>query len=208
MEIRGKKINFLGDSITYGHGLENRDSECFVALMGSEEGAIVRNYGISGTRIANQSNEPNGWSYSQRYDEMNNDADIVVVFGGTNDYGHGDAPIGTPDDRTPDTFYGACNFLFRSLIEKYPMATVIVMTPLHRCGENNLKDWATLKTYVDIIRRVAADYSLPVLDLWKCSNIQPEAEGQRHAFMPDGLHPNAAGHRIIKSRLTGFIKSL
>ena len=47
------------------------------------------------------------------------DADGVVVFGGTDDFGHGDAPIGTPSDRTYDTFYGACHVLFSKLIEKY-----------------------------------------------------------------------------------------
>lgn len=28
-----------------------------------------------------------------RVDEMDDDADIVIVFGGTNGYGHGDAPM-------------------------------------------------------------------------------------------------------------------
>ena len=54
MELRGKKINFLGDSITQGIGTSDV-SQGFVALIGREEGlAAARNYGISGTRIARQ----------------------------------------------------------------------------------------------------------------------------------------------------------
>ena len=35
---------------------------------------------------------------------MDSDADVVVVFGGTNDFGHGDAKLGTFESRDPYTF--------------------------------------------------------------------------------------------------------
>ena len=57
------------------------------------------------------------------------------------------------------------------------------MTPLHRVNElrntgdgNKEENLAILKEYVDIIREVAEYYSLPVLDLYKNSGIQPEIE--------------------------------
>ena len=50
------------------------------------------------------------------------DADIVVVFGGTNDFGWGDAPLGTMEDRREDTFYGAYHLLLQKLIDRYPDA--------------------------------------------------------------------------------------
>lgn len=50
-----------------------------------------------------------------RLDEMDKNADAVVVFGGTNDYGHGDAPFGLFTDRTDETFYGACHTLMSEL---------------------------------------------------------------------------------------------
>ena len=62
---------------------------------------------------------------------------VVAVFGGTNDYGHGDAPVGSFEDRTPDTFYGALHYLYSGLKEMYPKATIFVMLPLHREGEDN-----------------------------------------------------------------------
>ena len=50
-----------------------------------------------------------------RFTEMDERADAVVVFGGTNDFGHGDAPLGKPSDRDPSTFYGACHYLMNGL---------------------------------------------------------------------------------------------
>ena len=146
---------------------------------------------------------------------MDDDADMVVIFGGTNDFGHGDAPLGVMSDRTDATFYGACHTLFSGIINKYPDSTVVVMTPLHRCNEDNVRgdgnkacDVAPLLTYVNIIKEVAAYYSLPLLDLWSVSSIQPKVEIIKQKYCPDGLHPNDAGHEIIASRLAGFIKTL
>lgn len=140
------------------------------------------------------------------------DADAVVVFGGTNDYGHGNAPIGTFSDRTPDTFYGACHDLYTKLINKYPGKPIVIMTPLHRLTENEIKIkhgvTVTLKTYVDIIREVAEFYSLPVCDLYKNSGIQPIVPILMEKFVPDGLHPNDAGHELIAQRLENFLLSL
>ena len=152
MKLEGKKINFLGDSITEGVGNscgEARYPELVKKMAGLSE---IRNYGISGTRIANQHKqemEIDSLSFCQRYDQMDNDADVVVVFGGTNDYGHGDAAFGEFSDRTPDTFYGACHFLMKSLIEKYPDKQILFMTPMHRSNgydkktdrEQNLRDY-------------------------------------------------------------------
>ena len=182
MELKGTKINFLGDSITEGAGTSSHD-KMFTMLIEREYGAICQNYGIGGTRIARQktpTEEKWDRDFISRVPEMDNDADIVVVFGGTNDFGHGDAPIGTMSDRTPYTFYGALHCLYTALIEKYPGVPIVVLTPLHRLnedspkGDNKPAPVGTLKEYVNIIREVAEYYSLPVLDLFKESGLQPK----------------------------------
>ena len=138
---------------------------------------------------------------------MDLDADLIVVFGGTNDYGHGDAPIGCFEDRTPDTFYGACHTLMTSLIDRYPDADIVFMTPLHRAVEEQ-PGKLPLAGYVAIIREVAAYYALPVLDLYTTSGIQPKVKILREKFMPDGLHPNDAGAEKVADRLGNFLLSL
>ena len=67
--------------------------------------------------------------FASRVDAMDKDANVVVIFGGTNDYGHGDAAKGRMTDRTPDTFYGALHDLYQKFQKTFPEAEIIVMTP-------------------------------------------------------------------------------
>lgn len=218
MELEGKKINFLGDSITEGHGASSKE-HCFVSLIGAKYGAECRNYGIGGTRIARQHSKSidEKWDrdFCGRVEKMDSDADAVVVFGGTNDFGHGDAPLGTMNDRTVDTFYGALHTLFTSLIERYPLIPIVVLTPLHRWNEDNVRgdgnktdDVADLKTYVEIIREVAEYYSLPVLDLYRESGLQPKVPVINKTYFADGLHPNDRGYEVLAQKIAKFLRSL
>ena len=216
MELKGTKINFLGDSITEGAGTSSHD-KMFTMLIEREYGAICQNYGIGGTRIARQktpTEEKWDRDFISRVPEMDNDADIVVVFGGTNDFGHGDAPLGTMSDRTPYTFYGALHCLYTALTEKYPDVPVVILTPLHRLnedspkGDNKPAPVGTLKEYVNIIREVAEYYSLPVLDLFKESGLQPKVPVIQQKYVPDGLHPNDDGNAILAHKIARFLETL
>ncbi len=215
MELKNLKINFLGDSITEGHGSSSPEN-CYVSKVAEYTGALCRNYGIGGTRIARQQ-EPSeiaqfDFDFCQRVADMDPDADVVIVFGGTNDYDHGDAPIGEFADRTPDTFYGALHTLYTSLIEKYSDSYIIVITPLHRIDEDVIHPCkggvkAPLKKYVEIIREVAEYYSLPIIDLYAMSGMQPEIPIIKEKFMADGLHPTDLGHKIIAKKVVAFLKN-
>ncbi len=216
MELKGTKINFLGDSITEGAGTSSPD-RMFTMLIEREYGAICQNYGIGGTRIARQKTATvEKWDrdFISRVPEMDADADIVVVFGGTNDFGHGDAPLGTMSDRTPYTFYGALHCLYTALTEKYPDVPVVILTPLHRLnedspkGDNKPEPVGTLKEYVNIIREVAEYYSFPVLDLYKESGLQPKVPVIQQKYIPDGLHPNDDGNAILAHKIARFLEML
>ncbi len=212
MEIKNKKINFLGDSITEGVGVSSPENKYVSVFERKFEPAVARNYGISGTRFARQykptlDNPRFDLDFCSRVAEMDPDADIVVVFGSTNDFGHGDAPMGTFADRTPDTFYGACHTLMTSLIEKYPTASIVFLTPLHRQLEDR-EGRPSLCEFAEAVKEVAAFYSLPVLDLYTTAGIQPQLACQREAFAPDGLHPNDAGAARLANRLGSFLLSL
>ena len=104
------KINFLGDSITYGVGASSPE-KCFVSRVSALTGAETDNYGISGTRIARQSrpsaDKTFDYDFLMRSEVMDKNADFVFVFGGTNDYGHGDVRGGGTGEKTPYTFLGA-----------------------------------------------------------------------------------------------------
>ena len=210
MELKGAKINFLGDSITAGSCVT--EEERFSDLMATRFGVISRNYGLGGTRIARQQKPSEcEWfdlDFNQRMEDMDPDADVVVVFGGTNDCGHGDAPFGDMADRTVDTFYGAMHTLCRKLVEKYPDALIVFMTPLHRLNEEGYAPGRRdLRSYVQAIREVCEYYSLPVLDLYATYGVNPEIPVMMERFMPDGLHPNAAGHRLLTEQLGAFLRA-
>ena len=217
METKNKKINFLGDSITEGVGASCPENN-YVSVFGRISGAQVRNYGIGGTRIAKQRSKSDSEKWDMdfvgRVEDMDADADIVVVFGGTNDFGHGDSKIGDFESRDEYTFYGAMHSLCIKLINKYPNSEIIFMTPLHRLGEDDdvngigLRNQRNLSGYVDIIKEVAAYYGLPVLDLFSTSGLQPKVDIIKELYMPDGLHPSDKGAERIARRLYSFISAL
>lgn len=217
MELKDKRIGFLGDSITEGHGVAEPQN-IFWNRIAAQTGAKCFGYGIGGTRIAPQHDKTNeAWDrhFASRVDEMEEDLDVIVVFGGTNDYGHGDAPLGTPADRDDSTFYGAYHVLLQKLFARYPAAEIVIMTPLHRTGEENctynelgVRRQTNLEGYVDAVLKVATFYSVPVLDLFRAAGMNPIVPVQKELYMPDGLHPNDAGHARIAQRLIGFLQSL
>lgn len=218
MQLQGATVNFLGDSITEGVGAsctENRYTDVFAREFGLKK---VNNYGISGTRIARQLAGAPGQSWDldfcMRLEQMDESADAVVVFGGTNDFGHGDAPLGVREDRTPDTFWGACHYMMNGLLTRYVGKPVVIITPLHRLNEDNPRgdrkprSVAPLRVYRDILLETARYYALPVLDLYAESGIQPANDACRERLLPDGLHPSDEGHRLIALRLGRFMERL
>ena len=219
MELKGKKVAFLGDSITEGVGVSSVDMTYWMQF-GRNTGAIVSGNGIGGTRIAPQRVyiEERPWEnrhFASRVEELDPDADMVVVFGGTNDFGTGDAALGTLADRTEDSFYGACHVLVQKLYERYPNGTIVLMTPLHRMSEDEtlynelgVRRVGPLSVYVQALRDVAEFYGLVVVDLFANCPIQPRMELLREKYMPDGLHPNDAGASLIAQCLQATLEAL
>ena len=172
MILNGKKINFLGDSITQGVGVSDCPLNRYDNVL-KKLGALecTRNYGVSGTRLACQTGKRpmvyDGKEFYTRAEIMDRDADVVVVFGGTNDYGHGDAPFGTPADTTPSTYCGAVNHLMSMIKKDFPNAAVVFMTPMKRTGCDKVcaariedgDDARALVEYVDAIIEAAKMYS-------------------------------------------------
>ena len=219
MKLEGLKANFLGDSITEGASASSRD-KIYWNVLKSEYGlAEARGYGIGGTRIAKQKNPSAVAVYDQnfceRFDKMDDDADLIVVFGGTNDYGHGDAPFGTLEDTDPMTYCGAVYWLMNFLKTNYPKAQVVFMTPAHRKGDaeksKNAKKAPDCKPLVEYAKAIEAQgekLGVPVLNLFEKLPIDPNDIEQREKYTIDGLHFNDDGHALIAEQLIKFLKAL
>ena len=137
MNLQGLKINFLGDSITEGTGVTDQKNCRYDNRLRVLCGLSANNnYSVGGSRLAHQIHP----SEKPRYDlcfcgrayDMDKTADMVIVYGGVNDYIHGDAPFGEMGDTTPATFCGGVYFLMNYLREVYGDRPIIFMTPA-RC---------------------------------------------------------------------------
>ena len=217
MTIKNLTVRFLGDSITQGVGASEQKYR-YTDVFEAKTGAEVYNYGISGTRIARQQKYPD-YKWNPAWDDndfiyrlenrMEEGADVIVIFGGTNDFGHGNAPFGEESDREPDSFIGACHYLFANTVIKYPEARHIVMTPLHRETEDAPNSRGkVLSDYVRAIKDIAAVYGFDVLDLFEKCPIDPRDPANKERYAPDGLHPSDEGHRLIADMLACFIETL
>ncbi len=217
MNLNNKTICFLGDSITEGHGASDV-SNCYASLFQKRHPECkVVNLGIGGTRIAEQLKKPYNpdsphWDENPFYTRVNkipDNTDVICVFGGTNDFGHGDASFGKFGDDSLYTFYGAVRDLITRLKNKFPFAKIIFFTPLHRREELEPKKKAdgnhTLIEYVNAIRQTCEYFSIPVLDLYKISGLQPEIEIIQQTFMPDGLHPNDNGYKVLTDIIENYL---
>mgnify|MGYP000011264917 FL=1 len=224
MELKNKSINFLGDSITAGYGTTGIEYRYDQIIAKECDLKAANNYGIGGTCIAYQweptIEEPvRDLYFCGRAARMDKNADIILVFGGINDYLHGDAPIGTMDDKTPKTFCGAVFVLMQVLRKNYPNKTVAFLTPPHcNCwgtsdkepSKNSRKraDALPVKAYVDIILRRAKEFGFPVLDLYRNLGIDPNIQSDKEKYTIDGLHLNNLGHAVLAQKVIEFLRAL
>lgn len=192
MKFKDIIINCIGDSITYGFLTSDArmQSPYPSSLKSLLEAKEVRNYGLSGTTIANDrtvigSFEP--MSSPTRVETWNNNANVNIVLGGVNDFIK-NVELGTIDDEVDTTFYGGYKSLIRQLYKKYPNAKIVMMTPLHYNLEYtpNSKGYI-LKDYVNAIREIAEMFGIYLIDLYAICDININTRGK---YQIDGLHPN------------------
>jgi len=206
---KGKKISFFGDSITqYGE---------YVNSYAKLTGCTADNQGISATHLAARNNSDTN-AFEKRYSKLSLTSKMVVVFGGTNDFGHTNTvEFGAFTDGPKVgkyTFYAGLHRLFKGLYDRFMKrgTPVVVMLPLHHGTEIDVPEFIintdksftegtnpttgkTFREYVDAIREVAAYYSLIVLDAYSYSGLSPMTEigADNRKYFKDGLHLNEAG---------------
>ena len=155
------KVNCLGDSETQGYLSTEKNMtypypNVLKEYLGLEE---CRNYGLHGTCISYTTGYDGDIenSFVRRYLTMDDDADIIIVMGGTNDFGKG-VSLGTISDTGDTTFYGALNVLAEGLINKYPNAKIIYCSMV-----NNSK---SIMSYAEAIEKVARKYGFYYFDVY------------------------------------------
>jgi len=191
------RVACVGDSITYGSGIKDREHNSYPAQLGALLGSQweVRNFGVSGSTLLKKGDRPY-WTQSAYRNAMAFEPDVVVIMLGTND----SKPQNWAHQEEFAQDYVALVQSFQALASQ-PRIWVCRPVPVFR------DYWGiTAKTVNDEIipdvDTVAAQTGVQVIDLHV-------ALDGKAALFPDGIHPNAAGASVmaetIDRALTGGV---
>ena len=128
--------------------------------------------------------------------------DWVVIMLGTNDAGFFRPPNGVAD--SPRVAIEEFEKAMREIIERIRKAGagVVLCTSVPMSGHYGLRNLPAykqnglnylVKQYAEVTRRLAKELGLPLAEVHEAFEKHP----QRDALIPDGIHPNAAGQRLI-----------
>lgn len=199
------RVVCVGDSITYGHSVENWEENNYPVvlqeLLGEEY--HVANYGSSGACV-----NPNGDApYTERkaYERsLVYDADILVFMLGTND--------SKPQNWTDaDTFMKDYQELLNSYLqeENPPKVYIGLCAKAYDLDgeEDGLAKYniqpAIVDEIVDAMNNTMqeVDYDVEIIDVYNLTGNHPEW------FERDGIHPNKDGARAIAELVAAAITS-
>ena len=222
---RGKRIGFLGDSMTDPNNTAAK--EHYWSYLAKDLGITPCVYAKSGHQWNNLMQKAEAMLQTE-----GKNLDAIFIWAGTNDFFH-DTPMGeffTVKDAEANvngtvvplkhreyifdenTFCGRINNLLSFLKKNYPTKQIILMTPIHRAfatfSDKNVQPdelysnslGLFLDDYIHALRRGAELWSIPVIDLYSDSGLFPLYDEHIQYFAKpdtDRLHPNDAGHRRL-----------
>jgi acyl-CoA thioesterase-1 len=186
------RVACIGDSITFGYGLTNRQQCSYPARLAARLGDRweVRNFGVNGATLLKKGTR-SYWTQPAYDDARNFKPDVVVIMLGTNDTKRDDWE-GHREEFVPD--YLNLIRSFRKLDTK-PRVYLCLPLPLFR---DRGKEWDTdavlKREVIPEIIMVARKAKLPIVDLYT-------AFDGKSGNLPDGVHPDATGDSIIADHL-------
>lgn len=200
------KITCLGDSITAASNLdtiENYQSMSYPSQLGEILGAEeVVNLGIGGSSIGRY------WenAFVDRYQEIPEDTDVILVMGGTNDgFCASEKELGSLEKREKDTFTGDLDELLFGLQKDYPDAQIVLITPLPNVLHDLLRksrDYLLPQSaFVRVMKQLGEENGIPVIDLYNSNFLDTHDAAVIHALMPDGVHGNETGYRMLAQHI-------
>jgi len=175
------RVACVGDSITLGAGVENRETNCYPVVLGKLLGARfdVRNFGVSGATLL-KNGDPSYWKLPQ-FERLTGFAPQVIILAlGTND--------SKPQNwKYREQFSGD----LRALLEHFaawpshPKIWVCLPPPVYETKWGINEDTVSGEI-IPLIKQVAKEKNVPTIDLHEALSDRPE-------YFPDKIHPNAAG---------------
>ena len=191
---RGKKIIVDGDSIT-DSGTKTAWHAYLKTWLDLSE---VQNCAASGKTIIE--NRGDGRTCLERVEQdYAPDASAIFLMGAGNSGTH---QPGNEDDTFADgTFYGKMNGLIDKLQSSFPLVPIALIATPPRLNQPNLyNQYEQLKT-------IAARKKIYFIDCFH-GTLNPDNADCRTAYIPDGVHPNALGHKIIAQTILEAMKQM
>ena len=190
------KVACVGDSITFGAGIADRDNNSYPAQLGKMLGADweVRNFGVSGTTLLNRGDHP--YTKTAQYQAaLAFQPDVVLIKLGTND-------SKSNNWRQKDGFVGDYLRLindFRKL-ESQPVVWICKTVPVFP-EQWGITDKVVRQEINPRVECVARKAGVALIDLYTPLKGHPQ-------HFPDKVHPNAAGAaemaKIITTQLSKY----
>ena len=209
-DFSGISIACLGDSITQASNLDSMaDYQQYAyptrlkEILGAES---VTNLGIGGSSIGRYWDQ----AFVDRYTEIPQRTDLIIVMGGTNDgFCLTKEDLGNLEERKAGTFVGDLDELMRGLKENYPDATIIFATPLPNVLHDMLRkerDYLLPQVIlVNIMKQLAAEYEIPVIDLYNSNMLDTHDAAVIYNYMPDGVHCNPDGYMVLAEHMAAEV---
>lgn len=179
------RVACVGDSITFGHGIKDREHDAYPGVLSTMLGDKydVRNFGVSGTTTMMNTDMP--YMNEQAYkDALAFNPQIVTIKLGTND----SKPFNWKEQEHFKQDLKTLIESFRSLPAK-PQIWLCLPVPAYGHAWS-INDSIIYNGVIPCIREVAQEENLPLVDL------NTPFQGKRQYF-PDTIHPNEEGQSMI-----------
>jgi len=197
-----KKANFIGDSITAGGYVVTVESDLNLS--------VARNYGIGGSSLCYRDVPQLDSDYPpviSRWQDMNNDADVIFMMIGTNDYSS-QVPLGEIDSVETNEFFGCLNIVLSGLKQKYPSKPIIISTILSRINDDVYP--VHLDIYNNAVRTKVEEYNLYLFESTEKTGMDLKADYNNgiYNFTDDGLHPNGNGAILLGKSISAYMEQI
>ena len=211
-------VTVLGDSITYGqiNGSDSHaDPRWTDYLVSVSKFKNVDNKGIAGAKIAVTAAAERIEPISITAESVSGQ-DMVIVFGGINDFIGIGKGLGDMSSTDVSTFYGALKHIVSTLRANNPTAKLVFITPMKEklTGSETFNEDGSLREnadghtqleYITAIQNVCSFYSLNVINLYNNCDINPYLDD---SFFQDGLHPTQEGYRKLGQQIAREINKI
>ena len=189
------RIACVGNSITFGATIENREINNYPAQLGTMLGTNyeVRNFGVSGTTLLRKGNSPY-WKTGQYKQSLEFQPDWVFIKLGTNDT----KPVNRVFLNEYMQDYKDLIASFRQLPSR-PRVVLLLPVPVFSTDTMGITASVVSEKLLPMIRQIAYETGCEVLNLYNLLIDSPQ-------LVPDKVHPNAAGATIIAKRVCELIQ--